>query len=138
MVPCLLDQISLVQLFVNLWTVAHRATLSKGFSSQEYWSVLPCPPSGDLPDPEIEMCLLHSLHWQAGVFFFCFLFFVFFFFTNRATQKTPRCPTNIHTYPVPLTVNSSGNRCVILFHNILQKNLNETFNHFKTKLVILR
>ena len=35
-----------------------------GFSSQEYWSRLPCPPPGDLPDPAIE--LLHLLHWQVG------------------------------------------------------------------------
>ena len=38
----------------NLWTIAHQAPLSMGFSRQEYWSGLPCPPPGDLPDPEIE------------------------------------------------------------------------------------
>ena len=36
------------------WTVAHRAPLSKGFPRQEYWSGLPFPSPGDLPDPEIE------------------------------------------------------------------------------------
>ena len=36
------------------WTVAHQAPLSMGFSRQEYWSGLPCPPLGDLPNPEIE------------------------------------------------------------------------------------
>ena len=38
-----------------------------GFSRQEYWSELPCPPPGDLPDPEIEPTTLASglLHWQA-------------------------------------------------------------------------
>ena len=40
--------------FVNRWTVAHQAPLSMGLSQQEYWSGLPCPPSGDLPDPEIK------------------------------------------------------------------------------------
>ena len=35
-------------------TVAHQAPLSMGFPRQEYWSGLPCPPPGDLPDPEIE------------------------------------------------------------------------------------
>ena len=35
-------------------TVAHWASLSMGFSRQEYWSVLPCPPPGDLSDPGIE------------------------------------------------------------------------------------
>ena len=35
------------------WTVTHQAPLSIGFSMQEYWIGLPCPPS-DLPDPGIE------------------------------------------------------------------------------------
>ena len=40
--------------FVTLWTVTHQAPLSMEFSRQEYWSGLPCPPAGDLPDPGIE------------------------------------------------------------------------------------
>ena len=36
------------------WTVACQAPLSMGLSRQEYWSVLPCPPSEDLPHPGIE------------------------------------------------------------------------------------
>ena len=36
------------------WTVDSQAPLSMGFSSQEYCSGLPCPPQGDLPDPEIK------------------------------------------------------------------------------------
>ena len=40
--------------FAILWTVAHQAPLSRGFSRQEYWSGLPCPPQGDLPNPGIE------------------------------------------------------------------------------------
>ena len=40
--------------FATLWTVAHQASLSMRFSRQEYWSGLPCPPSGDLPDPGIK------------------------------------------------------------------------------------
>ena len=39
---------------VNLWTVASQALLSMGFSRQEYWSELSCPPQGDLPNSEIE------------------------------------------------------------------------------------
>ena len=46
--------LNFVQLFVIPWTVAHQALLSIGFSSQEYWSGLPFPPPGDLPDPGIE------------------------------------------------------------------------------------
>ena len=45
---------SCVWFFATLWTVACQASLSMGFSKQEYWSGLPCPPAGDLPDPEIE------------------------------------------------------------------------------------
>ena len=36
------------------WTVAYQAPLSMAFSKQEYWSVLPCPFPGDLPDPGIK------------------------------------------------------------------------------------
>ena len=36
------------------WAVARRAPLSMGFSRQEHWCGLPCPPSGDLPDPGIQ------------------------------------------------------------------------------------
>ena len=39
---------------VTLWTIVHKAPLSMGFSRQEYWSGLPLPPPGDLPDPGIE------------------------------------------------------------------------------------
>ena len=41
-------------LFVTLWTVAHQALLSMGFPRQEYWSGLPFPYPGDLPNLEIE------------------------------------------------------------------------------------
>ena len=54
--------------FVTLWTVAHQAPLSMGFSKQEYWSGLPCPPPGDLPDPGIEPMSLMSFA-LAGRFF---------------------------------------------------------------------
>ena len=46
--------LSRVQLFVTPWTVAHQDLLSMGFPRQEYWSGLPCPPPGDLPNPGIE------------------------------------------------------------------------------------
>ena len=47
------------------WTVAHQAPLSMGFSKQEYWSGLPFPPPGDVPNAGIESMSLESLHWQA-------------------------------------------------------------------------
>ena len=46
--------LSHVQLFMTPWTIACQAPLSMGFSRQEYWSGLPCPPPGDLPNPGIE------------------------------------------------------------------------------------
>ena len=39
---------------MTLWTVAHQAPLSMEFSRQEYWSGLPSPSAGDLPDPGIK------------------------------------------------------------------------------------
>ena len=70
-----------VRLFVTPWTVAHQAPPSMRFPRQEYWSGLPFPPSGDLPDPGIEpgspalqadaltseLYSLLSLHQQAHV-----------------------------------------------------------------------
>ena len=46
--------LSRVQLFVTPWTVAHQASLSMGFSRQEYWSGLPFPSPGDLPNQRIK------------------------------------------------------------------------------------
>ena len=43
-----------VRLFATLWTVASQAPLSMGFSRQEYYRELPCPPPGDLPHPGVE------------------------------------------------------------------------------------
>ena len=43
-----------VRLFATPWTVAYQASPSMGFSRQEYWSGLPFPSPGDLPDPGIE------------------------------------------------------------------------------------
>ena len=51
---CLLSCLSLVLLCATLSTVARQAPLSMGFSRQEYWSGLPCPPPGDLPYPGVE------------------------------------------------------------------------------------
>ena len=46
--------VSCLQLFVNPRTVAHQASLSMGLSQKEYWSGLPFPCPGGLPDPGIE------------------------------------------------------------------------------------
>ena len=57
-----------VQLCVILWTVPSQAPLSMGFSRQEYWSGLPCPPPGDRPNPGIKPTSLMSPA-LAGEFF---------------------------------------------------------------------
>ena len=54
LLACVLSRFSLVQLSTTLWTIAHQAPLSMGFSRQEYWSRLPRPPPGDLPNPGIK------------------------------------------------------------------------------------
>ena len=69
------QSLSHVQLFLSLWTVAHEALLSMGFSRQGYWSVLPFPSPGDLSNLGIKS-LSPAL---AGRFF---------------TAESPRKPTN--------------------------------------------
>ena len=63
-----LSHFSSVQLFMTLWTVAHQAPLSMGFSRQEYWSGLPCPPPRDLPSPGIEPSSSPSSALAGGFF----------------------------------------------------------------------
>ena len=66
---CVLGRFSRVQLFATQRTVARQAPLSMGFPGQEYWSGLPFPSPGDLPNPGVECTsLLGLLHWQAGSF----------------------------------------------------------------------
>ena len=48
-----------VRFFVTPWTVACQDPPSMGLSRQEYWSGLPFPSPGDLPDPKIDPGLLH-------------------------------------------------------------------------------
>ena len=54
--------LSRVQLFATPWTVARQAPLSMGFPRQEYWSGVPLPPPGDLPNPGIELTPTRLLH----------------------------------------------------------------------------
>ena len=53
--------LSRVRLFATLWTLVYQAPPSMGFFGQEYWSGLPLPSPGGLPEPGIE----HSIpHWR--------------------------------------------------------------------------
>ena len=55
--------LSCVRLFATPWTAARQTPLSTGFSRQEYWSGLPYPSAGDLPNPGIKP-VSPGLHWQ--------------------------------------------------------------------------
>ena len=68
MCHAVLSCFSCVQLFVTLWTIAHQAPLSVGFSRQEYWNGLPCPPPRDLPNPGIEPTSFTSPALAGGFF----------------------------------------------------------------------
>ena len=73
----MLSLFSHVWLFATLWTVAYQAPLPIGFSRQEYWSGLPCPPPEDLPDPGIKPESLKPSALAGG------------FFTILATCEAP-------------------------------------------------
>ena len=61
MLACTLSRFSVIQFFVTSCTVACQASLSMGFSRQEYWSGLPCPLPGNLPQPRTELVSLALL-----------------------------------------------------------------------------
>ena len=65
---CMCQLLSPVQLFATPWTVAHKAPLSMEFSRQEYWSGLPFPIPGDLPDAGIQSRSLVSPALAGGFF----------------------------------------------------------------------
>ena len=69
LIVCVLRRFIHVRLFDTLWTVAHQAPMSMKFSRQEYWSGLPCPPPGDLPESGIRsMSLTYPVQVWAGLF----------------------------------------------------------------------
>ena len=73
---CLPSPYSCVWLFVTLWVIARQSPLSMGFSRQEYWSGLPWPPLGALPDSGIKPASPVSPALAGG------------FFTTSATWET--------------------------------------------------
>ena len=80
--------LSCIQLFAIPWTVAHQASLSIRFSKQEYWSGLPFPSPGDLPNPGIEpgspryrQMLYHLSHQGSPLYGRSMFNFFFFYFT---------------------------------------------------------
>ena len=79
-----LSHFSRVRLFATPWTAAYQAPLSMGFSRQQHWSGLPCPPPGDLSDPGIKPTSLFSPA------------LAYRFFTSRATWEAQPAATNDH------------------------------------------
>ena len=63
---CILSHFSHVQLFAIPQTEACQASLAMGFSRQEYWIGLPCPPPVIFPTQGSNPRLVHLLHWQEG------------------------------------------------------------------------
>jgi len=55
--------LSHVRFFETPWIIAHQAPPSREFSKEEYWSRLPFPSPGDLPDPGIKSEYLSLLQW---------------------------------------------------------------------------
>ena len=80
-----------IWLHATPWSVAHQTPLSMEFSRQQYWSELPFPSLGDLPDPGISLSLLHLFHWQVCYLPLChpgspyFLYQVFNIFARIRT-----------------------------------------------------
>ena len=65
---CMVSHFNPVWFFATPWTVACQAPLSMGFCRPEYWSRLPFPPPGDLPNPEIKPTSLTSPALANGLF----------------------------------------------------------------------
>ena len=106
MCVCVLSRFSHVWSFVTLWTVAKQAPLPMGFSRREYWNGLPCPSSGDLPNPGMEhlFCLLH---WQVGSL------------PLAPSGKSEYPPITVEKLPKPLAV---GNQLHLYkwFHHLME------------------
>ena len=69
-----------VRLFVTPWTIDHQAHLSMELSKQEYWTGLPFPTPGDLPNSGISNPqLLCLLHWQMDLLPLCHLSYVYMY-----------------------------------------------------------
>ena len=88
----MLSHFSCVGLFVTLWTVACQAPPSTGFSRQEYWSGLPCPPPGDLLDLGIKLASSMSPAVAGG------------FFTTSAKIVKVKSFSRVRLFVTPWTV----------------------------------
>ena len=85
-------------LFGAPWTVAHQASLSMGFSRQEYWSGLPFPPWEDLPDPWIKPKSLSSPALAGRFIYHCTTLEIFLslFLRNFPTMTSVKIISKLH------------------------------------------
>ena len=84
--PACVLRCSVIWLFVTPWAVTCQAPLSTGFFKQEYWSELPFPPPGYLPDPRIKPMSPASPPLAGG------------FFTTEPPGKPLSTHTHTHTH----------------------------------------
>ena len=94
---CVLNHFCRVQLISALWTVTRQAPLSKGFSRQERWRGLPCPPPGDLPHPGTKPV---SPALVGG------------FFTTEPPGKPLPLPQEPSSYNLPLDLTTSSRKAL--------------------------
>ena len=102
---CVLIPFDRVQLFATLWTVARLSPLTMGFSRQEYWSGLPCPPPGDLPDPGIEL-----MSYVSCIDRWVLYFTILYWFCHTSTWirhgcthvPNPEPPSHLPPHTIPL------------------------------------
>ena len=92
--------IKLCQALETPWSVAHQAPLSMGFPKQEYWSGLPFPSPGDLPDPGIKLA---SPSLAGG------------FFTTELTGKAHICQSQSYaSVPISQVIHPSSSPSVFI------------------------
>ena len=94
---CIRSCFSRVQLFATPWTVALQVPLSMGFSRQEYWSGLPCPPPEDRPNPGIKPESSPSPALQVDSLPL----------SHQGSPQTQYSDTNMLAYQVPLSMGFS-------------------------------
>ena len=104
-----------VPLFASLRTAALQAPLCMGFSRQESWSGVPCPPPGDLPDPGTEPSSLLSPALAGG------------FFTTGATWEAPDPMT--HGLKVTHFRSNGPKKIKLKIEKIFQVNSNQRENY---------
>ena len=93
-----------VHVFVTPWTVAHQTPLSMEFFRHEYWSGLPLPPPGDLPNTRIEFTSSVALELAGGFFTTCATWEAYnvILFSHKKEQSNATCsnmdgPRDSHT-----------------------------------------